>query len=124
MEIYLFLLLFLIYIAVWAFVLLFPFYLRDKGTKLNNGVWLLIGELLRIRFYAVLVLNLIIGPQINVFVGTIMGKPIVGFILMTLYLILIIAVFLYPFYLKDNKPEKYTGLLKSFAEWLGDPRDI
>jgi len=107
-----------------AFLLLYPFYLRDHKPARYKGVWQKIGTLFgNNRYWVIWLLNFYLGLGLSNVVGFFAPKYI-GLIVALLYFLFSSLIFLwYPFHLKDKKPEKYKGIWKRIGEWIGDPRD-
>lgn len=107
-----------------AFVLLYPFYLRDTTPARYKGIWQSIGSAFGNRYGAIYALNIYWGLNVGLVVGIFTEKSFIPFMAVLLYILLFTLVFLwYPFHLKEKKPEKYKGVWKRIGEWMGDPRD-
>lgn len=110
---------FILPLLLYSFLLLFPFYLKQKKPQKYKGVWLFIGEILRTRFNALMGLNFLIGHHLNIVIGLISGSPTIGYACMVAYLVIITpAVFWYPFFIRESKPESFRGLIKVIADWM------
>ncbi|GAW29883.1 hypothetical protein [Carboxydocella sp. ULO1] len=110
-------------LLVYAFFLLYPFYLRDKQPQRYKGIWLEIGTLFRNRYGALIVLNITLGLTINFIIKSYTNNGAFGFISMIVYYLIFSTTFLwYPFYLKEKKASKYKGIWKVIGDWIGDPR--
>jgi len=107
-----------------AFVLLYPFYLRDTTPARYKGTWESIGSAFGNRYGAIYALNIYWGLNVGLAVGVFTKKFSIPLITVLLYFLLFTPVLLwYPFHLKGKKPEKYKGIWRRIGEWIGDPRD-
>lgn len=115
---------FFLFYVLLAFVLLYPFYLRDHKPERYKGIWRAIGSLLgNNRYWVVWLLNLYLALSVS-FVVTSFTQKSIGLIAGLLYFSFFSPIFLwYPFYLKEQKPEKYKGIWRRIGEWIGDPRE-
>ncbi|MFZ5642250.1 MAG: hypothetical protein ACOY46_01515 [Bacillota bacterium] len=104
-----------------AFIMLYPFYLRDKKPSKYRGIWFIIGDFLKDRHGAVWMLIILLGGLIfNISAYYIQG-PLLYTLLIIGYMIFSVTVLLYPYHLKYKTPERYVGLWKSMGEWMGEP---
>lgn len=105
-----------------AFVLLYPFYLRDNRPSSYRGIWKSIGSYTRDRYGAVWLLIISCGGTLFLITSHYIPEP-------AFYLILVLVVYLtfsgllllYPYHLKYSYPERYVGFWKTLGEWMGEP---
>ena len=115
---------FLLITLPFAFILLYPYYLRDKKPASYIGVWRVIGSIFRNRYGAAVVLHVYLAVSIPRLVGVFTQQdPTIGWLAIIIYLLVVTPTLLwYPLHLKDKRPEKYKGIWRRIGEWLGDPR--
>lgn len=105
-----------------AFVLLYPFYLREQRPTHYRGIWRAVGSTFRNRYGAIWVLNLYFGSSLSITVGSLTQSRSLRLLAWMLYFLIITPTLLwYPFHLKEKSPEKYKGIWRLIGEWLGDP---
>lgn len=117
------LLIFSLITLLFAFILLYPFYLQGHAPARYKGAWRAIGSMFKNRYGAIWVLIVYLGINVFTVADIFTRKHFIGLLATFIYFSLFTPVFLwYPFYLKERRPEKYRGIWKRIGEWLGDPR--
>lgn len=107
----------------FAFLLLYPFHLRDNNPQHYKGIWLLIGNILVNRYGAIWLLNVCLGINIGNEAWISTHNYLLGSAITIIWISFFGFIFLgYPFYVKHKRPEKYKGLWKAIGEWLGEWR--
>lgn len=104
-----------------AFILLYPFYLRDKRPSSYRGVWKSVGSYTRDRYGSVWLLIICCGGTFFLITSNYIHKPAYYFILMLVYLIFSGLLLIYPYHLKYRYPERYVGFWRNLGEWMGEP---
>ncbi|ADG83588.1 hypothetical protein [Thermincola potens] len=103
-----------------AFLLLYPFHIRDYDPKRHLELWLWIRAFFKNKSGAVS--GIIMFSAIGIFEAIIMGTQNIpfGVITVLIWISFVGGVFRYPYYLKHKKPEKYKGFWKTIGEWLSE----
>lgn len=106
---------------LFAFILLYPFHLRDNKPQHYKGIWLLLGTFIKNRYGAVWMLNVGLGIDIGNKIRSCTQNYLLGIIATSIWILFFGGIFLwYPFHLKHKRPEKYQGIWKTIGEWLGE----
>lgn len=117
-------LIFFLLCLLLAFVLLYPFYLKDHKPAHYKGIWRAIGIVFRNRYGVIWLTNFYLALNVSHVAGYFTNNKLMKIMIMLLYFLLFTPVFLwYPFHLKYKRPEKYKGTWRRIGEWLGNPRD-
>lgn len=104
-----------------AFILLYPFYLRDNRPSGYKGIWRYIGSYIRDRYGSVWLLIIIGGGTLFMITSNYIQEPAFHIILVVVYLIFSSLLLLYPYHLKYCFPERYVGFWRNLGEWMGEP---
>jgi len=104
-----------------AFVLLYPFYLRDNRPSSYRGVWKSIGSYTRDRYGSVWLLIVTCGGTLFLITSNYIDEFAFHLILVLVYLIFSGLLLLYPYHLKYSFPERYVGFWRNLGEWMGEP---
>ena len=116
-------LIFLLTTLLFAFILLYPFYLRDSRPTHYKGFWRVIGFLFKNRYGAIWVLNVYLAVSVFFIAGSFTQRYLIRLLAMLLYLALFTPIFLwYPYYLKEKRPERYKGIWRNIGKRRKDPR--
>lgn len=100
------------------FFLLYPFYLRDNKPEKHKGIWLLIGQIFKNRSGSLCFIILYLGFSIGTIVGQQKNNQHLGALLLVIWIgFSYLCLLWYPYHLKHNRPEKYTGLWRTIGEW-------
>ena len=104
-----------------AFLLLYPFHIRDYNPKRHLELWLWIRAFFKNRSGAIS--GVMICSAVGIIQAIIMGTQNIplGVITALIWMSFFGGIFRYPYYLKQKKPEKYKGLWKTIGEWLREP---
>lgn|GEM_PF-6403058 len=104
-----------------AFILLYPFYLRDNRPSSYKGVWRAIGNYTRDRYGSVWLLIITGGGTLFLITSNYIQEPAFHLALVLVYLFFSGLLLLYPYHLKYSSPERYVGFWKNLGEWMGEP---
>lgn len=104
-----------------AFILLYPFYLRDRRPSDYRGVWKAIGSFTGDRHGSVWLLIVLCGGTFFMITSNHTFSLLLYSAVVAAYLIFSGLLLLYPYYLKYRFPERYVGIWRNVGEWMGEP---
>lgn len=113
-----FIAIFFCFTLIFFFFLLYPFYLRENQPQKYNGIWLLIGNILKGRHGSLIIIDIYFGMFIGRIVEQQTNNPLLVVFAMGGWISSFYVLFLlHPYNLKHYRPEKYTGLWRTIGEW-------
>jgi hypothetical protein len=105
-----------------TFILLNPFYLRDREPSCLRGFCLFIIRCLKTRYNACLLLFTLTGILIANTAGLLTQSFLYGFLSALIFILLVFpSVFWYPYYLRHTNNVRYNGVWKKIGDWLEGP---